>query len=266
MNDKLSGLKRINGNTLKVIACVIMLIDHMTAGIMIPVVRSGLYDETVPFEKIEFAYEVLRAIGRNSFPIFCFLLVEGFIHTSSRLRYAFGLLVFGIVSEPFYDAILNTEEEFFNPNFSELFKANMPYMNEQCNVFFTLLLGLIAIWSIEKIFALKIPFEIRALISFAVSAGIIFVAEKIHCDYHGFGVAVIIIFYVLRMYEPLNLMAGYCVLTLIEREYASLPSFILMYFYNKKRGIKLGVLKYLFYLFYPVHIFLVYVIRCRIYG
>ena len=56
MNDRLAVFKRINGNTLKVIACVIMLIDHMTAGIVIPVVRCGLYPDSVPYEKIELVY------------------------------------------------------------------------------------------------------------------------------------------------------------------------------------------------------------------
>ncbi len=266
MNDKLAVFKRINGNTLKVIACVIMLIDHMTAGIVIPVVRCGLYPDSVPYEKIELVYEVLRAIGRNSFPIFCFLIVEGFIHTTSRRRYALGLFVFGLISEPFFDGILNAEEEFFNPDLFEVLRVNRPFLNEQCNVFFTLLLGLIAIWMIERIFNTDLSFEIRAALSLLSCGCIIFIAELIHSDYHGFGVGLIIVFYLLRMYEPLNLMAGYFLLSLIEREFFSFPSFVLLLFYNKKQGRKLGLFKYLFYAFYPVHIFGIYMLRCMLYG
>ena len=266
MNNYLSNCKRINGNTLKIIACVVMLIDHITAGIMIPVVRNGLYPDSVSFEQVEFVYEILRAIGRNSFPIFCYLIVEGFLHTSSRLRYALGLLIFGIISEPLYDIVLYSQEDAFNLNIIEVLEANKPYLNEKCNVYFTLLLGLLAIWAIEKIYTLTVLNEIKAAAALITSAGFVFIAEKIHSDYHGFGVGLIIIFYVLRFFEPLNLFAGYVLLCFVHREYAALPTFILLFFYNKKRGRKLGNLKYLFYAFYPAHLLAIYFVRCIIYG
>ncbi len=254
MNDYLSNFKKINGHTLKIIACIVMLIDHATAGIMVPVVRNGLYPDSIPFEKVELVYEILRAIGRNSFPIFCYLIVEGFLHTSSRLRYALGLMIFGIISEPLYDIVLYTLEDAFNLNIIEVLQTNKPYLNEKCNVYFTLLLGLLAIWAMEKIYTLSVRFEIKVVAALISSAGFIFIAEKIHSDYHGFGVGLIIIFYMLRFFEPLNLFAGYILLCFVHREYAALPSFILLYFYNKKRGRKLGNLKYLFYAFYPAHL------------
>ncbi len=266
MNDYLSNLKKINGNTLKLIACVVMLIDHITAGIMVPVVQNGLYPDSIPFEKVELVYDILRAIGRNSFPIFCFLIVEGFLHTSSRLRYALGLLIFGIISEPLYDIVLATLEEPFNLNILEVLEANKPYLNDRCNVYFTLLLGLQAIWAIEKIYPLSVRYEIKVVAVILSSAVFIFIAEKVHTDYHGFGVGLIIIFYFLRFLEPVNLFAGYVLLCFVHREYAALPTFILLYFYNKKRGRKLGNLKYLFYAFYPVHLLAIYFARCMIYG
>ena len=69
-------MKKISGNTLKLIACITMFIDHVTAGIMLPVVREGLYPDSVSFDTLNIIYKILRGIGRNSFPIFCFLLVE----------------------------------------------------------------------------------------------------------------------------------------------------------------------------------------------
>ena len=105
------GIKKINGLTLKVIACLVMLLDHLTAGIMLPVVKAGLYPDDIPFEKIKLIYDILRGIGRNSFPIFCFLLVEGFTHTKNRLRYALSLLLFGIISEPFFDVTFFAKKE-----------------------------------------------------------------------------------------------------------------------------------------------------------
>ena len=114
MQTLADNMKKINGNTLKVIACVTMVIDHITAGMILQAVRAGLYPDNIPFEKIVIIYDILRRIGRNSFPIFCFLLVEGFIHTKSRLRYALGLLIFGLISEPFFDVTFYAKQEVFN--------------------------------------------------------------------------------------------------------------------------------------------------------
>ena len=75
--------------------------ENATAGIMLPVVRAGFYPDSIPFDTLNIIYKILRGIGRNSFPIFCFLLVEGFIHTKSRLRYALSLLIFGFISSIF---------------------------------------------------------------------------------------------------------------------------------------------------------------------
>ena len=46
------GFKKINGLTLKVIACVVMLLDHLTAGMMLPAIRAGLYPDSISFETI----------------------------------------------------------------------------------------------------------------------------------------------------------------------------------------------------------------------
>ena len=266
MNEFLSKYKRINGNTLKIFACVVMLIDHFSAGIIIPVVRDGLYPDSVSFETIESFYNILRAIGRNSFPIFCFLIVEGFLHTSSRIRYALSLFVFGLISEPVFDLVFYAKEDAFNLNIIEVLQANAASLGDKCNVYFTLLLGLLAIWAIEKIYSLPFAFEIRAVLALASSAAFVFIGERIHSDYHGFGVGLIIILYVMRTYEPIGLFAGYCLLSLLNREYAALPSFVLLYFYNNKRGKNLGPLKYLFYAFYPAHLLLIYFIRCVVFG
>ena len=265
------GMKRINGHTLKVIACLVMLLDHLTAGIMLPVVKAGLYPDDIPFEKIKLIYDILRGIGRNSFPIFCFLIVEGFIHTKSRLRYALSLLLFGIISEPFFDITFFAKKEVFNINFFECLSANLDHIWDKCNVYFTLLIGLLVIWAADFFIGKlreKFPIPLWASYTLAgLACGLgIFVAEHIRSDYHGFGVGLIFIFYLLRYQSPLNLVAGYLELSFLGTEYYALPSFVLLYFYNHKRGRKIGNLKYLFYAFYPVHIFLIYVVRCLIFG
>ena len=271
MDGNSDGMKRINGNTLKVIACLVMLLDHLTAGIMLPAAKAGLYPDDVPFEKIKLIYDILRAIGRNSFPIFCFLLVEGFIHTKSRLRYALSLLLFGIISEPFFDVTFFAKKEVFNINFFECLSANLDVINNRCNVYFTLLIGLLVIWAADYFISkfsekFSIPFWASYILAgLACGLGIL-VAELMHTDYHGFGIGLIFIFYILRYQFPLNIVAGFIELSFLGTEYYAFPCFLLLYFYNHKRGRNIGNLKYLFYAFYPVHIFLIYVLRCLMYG
>ncbi|ADL35025.1 hypothetical protein bpr_I2292 [Butyrivibrio proteoclasticus B316] len=266
----LDRFKKINGNTLKIIACITMLIDHLTAGIMLPVVRNGLYSGDLTANELNTIYIILRGIGRIAFPIFCFLLVEGFIHTRSRLRYALSLLLFGIISEIPFDLIFYAEEEIFNINIIEALEANSYLLNYQCNVFFTLLIGLLVIWAIDATVRLIKEKNIPPLLSFLAAAVITLIgcviAYRINSDYDFYGVLLITIFYVLQKYEYLRILAGYVFISQLGIEYLAFPGFILMALYNHKRGRKLGWLKYFFYLFYPVHLTLIYIIRCIIWG
>ncbi len=270
MHLSLDSFKRINGNTLKVIACIIMLIDHIAAGIMLPVINKGLYPDSISFDQIEFIYRILRNIGRSAFPIFCFLLVEGFIYTHSRLRYALSLLIFAIISEPFYDLTFYCKEDPFNINFIEVLAANKAGLSFRCNVFVTLLIGLLTIWAADRAIRLSKELKTPLFLSYILAALAtilgIFIAEQVMCDYHGYGIAIIAAFYFLRNLEPLNLAGGYLSICSFSTEAYSFPGFILLLFYNKKRGRKLGNLKYLFYAFYPVHIGLIYVLRCLMFG
>ena len=82
--------KGLTGSTLKIIAMVTMLIDHIGAsilerGVMPKVADGSVMDAGVEAMKVYNRWKVVdmacRGIGRISFPIFCFLLVEGFLHT-----------------------------------------------------------------------------------------------------------------------------------------------------------------------------------------
>ena len=264
------NVKRINGNTLKVIACISMLIDHITAGIMLPMVRHRLYPDYIEFETINTIYKILRGIGRTAFPIFCFLLVEGFMHTKNRLRYFLGLLIFGLISEPLFDICFYCRQEVFNINPVEVLTSNKDTLMDHCNVYFTLIIGLLVMWGMEISISFvkrnNLSIQISYLMSAVVAGAGILVAEALHTDYHGYGVALISILYLLKDYAPINLLAGFLFISNMGTEYLSFPGFILMYFYNKKRGRKLGSFKYLFYGFYPVHILLIYFFRCLIFG
>ena len=100
----------LTGNTLKLIAIFTMLIDHIGAA----VIEAGILSsndmarmmailETERGMQWYLADIVLRLIGRLAFPIFCFLLVEGFTHTGNEAKYARNLLLFALISEIPFD-------------------------------------------------------------------------------------------------------------------------------------------------------------------
>ena len=101
---------------LHIIAIILMTIDH--------IVIIFIGNENI-----------LRAIGRPAFPIFAFLLAEGFYKTKNRKNYFIRLLILAIISEPIFDYVLHQK---------------IPYWFQQ-NVIFTFLLAFCAMTLIEKI-------------------------------------------------------------------------------------------------------------------
>lgn len=127
----------ISGSTLKLIAIFAMLIDHIGAAVLERMLaESGRLDQgagslktvqtLLSENRILFTlYESFRLIGRIAFPVFCILLIEGFLHTRNKWKYASRLAVFAAVSEIPFDLA---------------FYGRIYYTGHQ-NVFFTLLIG-----------------------------------------------------------------------------------------------------------------------------
>ena len=91
--------KVLDLSALKWIALITMLIDHIAATMMqyFDIVEQLFNIDT------EFIYNLMRGIGRISFPIFCFCIVEGFIHTRNIKKYLIRLFIFAVITEPIYD-------------------------------------------------------------------------------------------------------------------------------------------------------------------
>ena len=131
--------KGISGSTLKMIAIVTMLIDHIGAAVLarlLMVNGLGELDQTNTDAIMQWlsangalygTYTVMRMIGRVAFPIFCFLLVEGFLHTHDVKKYAMRLGLFALLSEIPFDLAFSSKILEFNYQ----------------NVFFTLFIGLL---------------------------------------------------------------------------------------------------------------------------
>ena len=241
----------ISGFTLKMIAVVTMLIDHTAASILermaVSVDADGFY--VVTNEELYSIYMVMRIIGRMAFPIYCFLLVEGFVHTKNVKKYVLRLFVFALISElPFDMALFNS---FWNVEYN--------------NVFFTLFIGLATIAGLDYMERyVKSGKLLRILIMLCVVGAGMLVADILRTDYGMAGIATIVTMYQLRNKKNVSFPVGVLVLTFLAGilEAAALLMTIPVYFYNGTRGRQM---KYFFYAFYPVHLLILAGI-CAILG
>ncbi len=216
--------------SLKIIACVTMVLDHIKYAI----------PETTCF--------ATQYLGRIAFPLFAFLVGEGYCHTSNLKKYSKRLILFALISQiPFM-----------------LFRTLVGEWR-MLNILFTLLLGLgtIAVW--DKFGKKSIP----------IIALLVFLGKILRVDYGWYGVLSVFLLYVFRERKILRIFA-FAMLNLIyyqnrlflENSLPYLNSYvcttipvIFLLFYNGKLGRKT---KYLYYLFYPLHMFLFYMINLGI--
>lgn len=200
-------------------------------------------------------YNLLRAVGRLSFPIFAFLLTEGYVHTKSFSKYFLRLLVLAVISEVIYDYVFFDSFIYLGAN----------------NIFFTLALGLLTLFLldkskclIKKYFKDKVDLVIILPITYLLIIVIMgLMGEFLNFSYGMLGILVISFFYLFKDNFPL-VVISVSLPTLILGEgmqYFSLFSLILIYFYNKKLGKKS---KLFFYLYYPLHILVLGVIKMLI--
>ncbi len=212
--------KFLSNFDLKILAIITMTIDHIGA-IIYPNI------------------DAFRIIGRISFPIFCFLLVEGFKHTHNRFRYFIRLLLFAIITQPIYDYAFN---------------------NHELNILFTFSLSFLLLSSIEFIKKIinKYNKGIENYLYKTISYLLIYIIFLIlsiilNVDYQALGISLVLIFY-LSPNILLSLLLYLIIaitLNVNNIQLYSLIAFIFIYFYNGKKGKNI---KYFFYLYYPLHL------------
>ena len=203
--------KGLSGSALKIIALVSMTMDHIAYYLM---------------EHGSLMYDLMRTMGRMAFPIFAFLLVEGYVHTRSTGKYALNLLAFALISEiPWW--LLNHDNTH--------------------NVFFTLLLGLIAMEGMCKI-------GDKPLIWCIIIALICGNAIWLHVDYEYSGILLICAFHIFQPDKVTKCLLA----TLFMYQYGVIGLWLglaVILCYNGQRGfIKGQYAKYICYAFYPLHL------------
>ena len=215
---------------LKLCALFTMFVDHVGAVI---IENTYLYN----LESFQMLDVCLRLIGRLAFPIYAFLLVEGFLHTSSFKKYTLRMLAFAIVSEIPFDL-------------AAYGKINWNHQN----VFFTLLIGLLVLKGLEKVE------ENKAAVASVTIAGCA-VAYLLKVDYSYIGVLLIVVLYILRNDHKKRCIVGGI---LFAYELTSIFAFMMIYRYNGKKG-ETKLPKIVFYGFYPVHLLLLWLVRVAVF-
>lgn len=236
----------VSSAALHVLAMALMLCDHLWAALF-------------P------AAEWLTCVGRMAYPIFAFLLVEGFFHTHDLRRYVLRLLGWAVVSEiPF--------------NLMYAGSAIYPYHQ---NVLWTLLLGLPLIALIERARDRLRPVP-AVLASAAVAAAGYLLGYLFMVDYYGVGVLTILIFYFLQdrtwwrrlaqlaclAFLNLEVLGGYSyAVTLfgweleLPQQGLALLALIPIWLYRGRQGRHGKAFQYFRYAFYPAHMLVLALIR-----
>ena len=228
--------KILSGSALKCIALVTMIIDHVGAfllhGTNIVLLRIGQRALTLE--------NLMRIVGRLSLPIYCFLLVEGFLHTHDRKKYGINLLLFALISEIPWDLVHT---------------GTLHYSRQ--NVFFTLFLGYVGLCCIEGLRE-KPRQQLAALLA------LVLVTLNFGADYRILGFGLILLLFCLRDHKIMQAILGICFLS---GTWTAGLAFIPINLYNGERGFIRGrVLKYSFYAVYPLHILMIYLIKKHTVG
>ena len=236
----------VTGAVLKWIAIITMLIDHIGSAIIGPLrstLPSAYAGTAAVFRKI---YPYIRSVGRIAFPIFCFLLVEGFLHTRDKWLYARRLLIFALISEIPFDYATS---------------SRMPAWNHQ-NVYFTLFIGLMVMIGMSafeyRACENRIDPYINLFMQFLIAAAGLLTAKVLYTDYGYKGVFLIEVLYFLRSDHRIQTIFGAIT---ISWEATGPLAFLPIWFYNGERGRQP---KAFFYWFYPVHLMILGILRHNI--
>ncbi len=236
--------------SLHILAMAFMLLDHMWATI-------------VP------GNDWMTCVGRLAFPIFAFLLVEGFFHTSSRKKYALRLLLWALISEiPF-----------------NLMVGGRLFFPIHQNVIWTFLLAFgLMVWIEKKKDASLLQQFFRWICAFCTG---LLVGLLTMVDYYGYGIAMVLIFYlcrknlwqqglwVNRLVQLLGLywinveMMGGLVYEfealgrtwVIPQQGFAVLALAFIWLYKGNKGHKSKIFQYFCYAFYPAHMLILALLR-----
>lgn len=211
------------------------------------------------------AQEWLTCVGRIAFPIFAFMVVEGYLHTHDLRRYLLRMLAGALLSEI---------------PFNLMYAGGIFYPYHQ-NVLWTFLISLLLIILIEKCRA-----RFRPALAVLCSAGLVWagflLGYAVMADYYGVGVLTVLTFYFFRTPNWKNricqflclyilhvkLLGGYyysvqifgCEIEIVQQGIA-LAALIPIWLYRGRQGFHNKAFQYFCYAFYPLHMLILFMIQ-----
>lgn len=225
---------KLTSFVLKIIGVITMLSDHIGDSVLC-------------------RFSFFNLMGRIAFPIFAFQAVQGYIHTKDLKHHVLKLFLFACISQIPFMLFLST----FTNSFA-------------LNIFFTFFLGMIALFLYEK--------SKHKIVGFLWVVLISILGEALQVDYGAFGILLMFVFY---FFKEKKWQMALCTITLCFIKYLpdilATPSLSFHYlscgaftslslcfilFYNQKEGPKA---KYFFYVFYPLHLTLLYILHLALY-
>lgn len=209
---------KFSGNTLKIIAMAAMLLDH-TAVILLSQ------------EKQPWLFLLFRFVGRFSFVIFAGFIVVGFLHTGNVRNYILRMGAMALLTEiPFDLAFSHTFIEF-----------------EKQNVLFTFCIALIMLGAIRH-FKDSIPAFVG--FGFLACAAAIF----LNCDYSYIGI-LMIMFYYFDQQDKTGRIFSLCILNFASGDLLQgIGGSLAVGLTEHYDGTKPTIPQWFGYLFYPVHL------------
>lgn len=256
--------KAINGFQLKIIGLVLMVFDH--------IYEFFAYTNHIPI--------AFKWVGRLVAPIFIFMVVEGYTHTRNKGKYMARLFI-GSLLMSFANTMV--VQAFPRPD-------SIAIINDIFGTMFVITVYMFIIEFIQKsiqkknilgviagILGLILPFIPAAGLLYAVNAGqfnllkvIAFIPNPLFCEGGIAFVALGILFYLFRKSRNKQLIAyvlfsaalamngSHDLDALLFQNYQWMMIFAapLLFLYNGQKG---RGMKYLFYIFYPAHIYVLYV-------
>ncbi len=248
----------MNKNVLKIIACLTMLVGHI--GLM-------FYPNIVAF----------RAIGRLAMPIFAYCIGGGVLKTRNKLKYFLRVFILGVICQLFYigDELVTYHEiseytNCFYLNILLTFSLSIAICSAYVNFSDSVERGddqkrqatyfLIFVFSVIAAFGLNVLFDNSAKVF----------GYRVTLDYKIQG-TLLPLFAVMVKDDGIKQKAVFTVGVIFftamcamaySYAYYALLSLPIIWLYNGKRG-KLN-LKYAFYLFYPIHLGILYLISVLI--
>ena len=227
MKETKKNTFEITSFSLKIIAAITMIIDHIAMVFLTP---DSLLSN------------IMRFVGRSAFPIYAFLLIEGYTHTSNKMKYALRLFIFALISEPIYDLV----------------KEGSALSHQ--NIFFTLFAGLVLIAAVDKMR----NDDVTKILIVALVVIISGLAEMLCFGYGCFGILSIISgYYLYTKASKYKYDKSYTAITipLIVMNIIELGTLLSLPFIHLYQGEQGRRSKWGFYLIYPVHLLILVAIK-----